>query len=1233
MEACMIKPEVKKKPIKPKPPPKPAQIKRNDPERPEKPAPEVPPRPTHTASPASYLPKPPPKPAQIKINDPETPEIPPPFIPPRPTDAPKPPPKPAQIKRSDPEGLKKAAPVLPPRPTDADPQSLNGDVSGSNDDHSEHSKEKGGFFRFQIWKTSKAPGARTPGQDKELLQTQLSVSNGDLSENNNSKATESLDSELSDTTDNLSENKFHDGELTTSSEALSESKPKERGRIFSAIFKKSPKPAETTEPDENESPDTELLISDDLTENTQEKGGGLFSGLLKKTLKVSLDREAENEPLRSRDELSESNTSKEKNIFSNVFKSLQKPAKGSAEVKEQEVNCENQFSSSSENLNDTADEVKVKRRGLAGLFQRSASNDNLCDEESNTSEEKKLSGSWENLLGAAISKEKTARLTGIFKKSPKPAPRSITSESTSSDSLGNAAEEDLLADSEISVGDNLPDTSSQAKEKKVRFAGMFKKAVKTVQQQKSEDVEAPEEDELGHRRTIKRKRRVVSFRVKKTLPTMPKITVSSQTSDKLPVMEENVELHELNSPQESTIEVQPVEMAAYPTENNLLESDQENDELMEWWNSVKGWTEWNETSHFQEEDEEMAVEQAADRVYLAARLFVHLFNQRGASLQHRILELLSLADGADQFHKKTVSAAVGGGVASVAGSVATITGLILAPFTFGASVIVTAVGISVATAGGITSATANITDTVHSRMDRKKVEKMIQGYQEEIKDIRECLEFVQEGMDTLQEWDFEQYSQSAATKALNHSVKHVVREGGRAGKDLMINTTTLISTVQLLGATGGAVKAAQVISVTTGVMSGLFLALDVFFLAKDSHELRKGAKTQFAAKVREVCKELQDGLLELNKVKTQLQKTMDGIEVEEYEEEVMEIEEDLEWDPKKLAELEQELDLLEEKLDKKVEEEQKKSKEGEKENQKSKEKKKKSTKYGGDPQIMEKEKEGKKEKDEVEGKLKERPEEDKEMKTETSVKAAIEVLKEQVQKKGKKDKETKKQKEKCEHEKDKAKKDAGTKEKTRTEKKVDVKEQREQDDKSTKVDSERWKIERETQRREEMRGRKPDWKPVNTEKEEGSGRIWRKSSRSDSERGSKCELRESDKEKGNSSREMERLGGGATNGTESWRKTEEERAAEDRRAEMARSREQTEMNEGRDSREPERGDERRGSETESKRRQPERKEAEETEKGRRREDGESRRRHREREHTRRGRRPQSSALLGDGLYI
>ncbi|XP_043989630.1 eukaryotic translation initiation factor 3 subunit A-like [Gambusia affinis] len=596
------------------------------------------------------------------------------------------------------------------------------------------------------------------------------------------------------------------------------------------------------------------------------------------------------------------------------------------------MDTERRLSASSENLTDPTG-PKEKKGGLAGIFKRSSSFGNLLDEDKNifsgmfkrsakpaeegsnaTGENTTLFGSTEDLLEANPAKEKTGGFTGFFKKSPKPSPRSVATEdpltkqlSSSWDSLTEAGNDNSSSRQELSAStDNLCDTSSTTKE--------------------GEDATPPAGRRLSRKRTIKKKRRVVSFRVKKTLPRMFK-----EKSSEMPVIEESVEMENLNTPQESTVVVEPVEMAAYPTEESVTQMEQENNELMEWWNSVKGWTEWNETSNFQEEDEQIAMQQAADRVYMAARVFVHFFNQRGASLQHRILELLSMADAADEFHRKTVSAAVGGGVASVAGSVATITGLILAPFTFGTSIIVTAVGIGVATAGSITSATANITDTVHSNMDRKKVEKMIQGYQEEIQDIRKCLEFVQEGMNTLEEWDFEKYSESAAKKALNHNIKHVMKEGGRAGKALMINTDKLISTVQILGAAGGAAKAVKAVSVTTGVMSALFLALDIFFLAKDSHTLHKGAKTKFAAKIRQVCKDLQEGLLELNKVKTQLQKTMDGVEVEEYEdiEEVeVEVEDEFESDPKKLAELEQEIDFLEEKLGKKEEEvEPKKSKE------------------------------------------------------------------------------------------------------------------------------------------------------------------------------------------------------------------------------------------------------------------------------------------------------------------
>ncbi|XP_016517207.1 uncharacterized protein LOC103153182 isoform X2 [Poecilia formosa] len=400
--------------------------------------------------------------------------------------------------------------------------------------------------------------------------------------------------------------------------------------------------------------------------------------------------------------------------------------------------------------------------------------------------------------------------------------------------------------------------------------------------------------EVGNQPTEISRKRTKTFIIKRILP---KSFFGSGSKVKLESANPSSDAQA--QPQED-VEVQTLQLAEVPVPGEGTQLDPLDDEegLLSWWKTVEGWDEWNEAN--QNDDAEEVVEQAADRVFMAARLFVRFFNQRGASLQQRILELLSLADLADNFHKKTVTASVGGGVASVAGSVTTITGLILAPFTAGTSLIVTAVGIGIATAGGLTSASANITDTLHSKTDRKKVEKMIQDYQDEIKDIKDCLEFLQEGMETLEEWNFEKYAESISKKHLNQNVKHVMKEGGRAGKALVINTESLISTVQVLSVAGGAAKAAQVMSVTTGVMSGLFLALDVFFLAKDSMELKKGAKTEFATKIREVCKDLQDGLLELNRIKEELQKTMDGIEVEVEEED----EEMLKSDLKKLIELE-----------------------------------------------------------------------------------------------------------------------------------------------------------------------------------------------------------------------------------------------------------------------------------------------------------------------------------------
>uniref|UniRef100_A0A8C6WGK9 Uncharacterized protein n=1 Tax=Neogobius melanostomus TaxID=47308 RepID=A0A8C6WGK9_9GOBI len=186
-----------------------------------------------------------------------------------------------------------------------------------------------------------------------------------------------------------------------------------------------------------------------------------------------------------------------------------------------------------------------------------------------------------------------------------------------------------------------------------------------------------------------RPRRTMTFRIKTILPSRLFGSGGAQSTEASEA--------QAQTQTEEVVEVETLQFADLNSEGTVLDPLDDEDGLLSWWQTVEGWDQWNEST--QNSDAEEAVEEAADRVFMAARLFVRLFNKRGGSLQQRVLELLSMADAADNFHKKTVTASVGGGVASVAGSITTITGLILAPFTAGASLIVTAVGIGVATAG------------------------------------------------------------------------------------------------------------------------------------------------------------------------------------------------------------------------------------------------------------------------------------------------------------------------------------------------------------------------------------------------------------------------------------------------------------------------------------------------------------------------------------------------------
>lgn len=103
------------------------------------------------------------------------------------------------------------------------------------------------------------------------------------------------------------------------------------------------------------------------------------------------------------------------------------------------------------------------------------------------------------------------------------------------------------------------------------------------------------------------------------------------------------------------------------------------------------------------------------------RVFNKVFTERAEVLWQYIVMLHTIADNISQFHQKAKITGITGGTTAAVGGVTAVAGLVLAPFTFGASLVMTAVGVGVATAGGITSASAAISDNVNNMHDRKKV--------------------------------------------------------------------------------------------------------------------------------------------------------------------------------------------------------------------------------------------------------------------------------------------------------------------------------------------------------------------------------------------------------------------------------------------------------------------------------------------------------------------------------
>ncbi len=226
-----------------------------------------------------------------------------------------------------------------------------------------------------------------------------------------------------------------------------------------------------------------------------------------------------------------------------------------------------------------------------------------------------------------------------------------------------------------------------------------------------------------------------------------------------------------------------------------------------------------------------------------------------AELQTKLHKLRGVADSLESVHHGATIGSLTGGVIGAVGGIASIVGLILSPLTMGASLAVTGIGVGVGTLGGVTAGASNIVNMVNQSSDRKAVRSIIKEFEEKMNAVVTWLQEISNSLQTLKS-----LCDSADTgdSQLNEDF---VRLGLSAGKGLG-GIAELVRLVQVMKVSKVAAQTSRIVrvaEVATGILSGLFVAVDIFFIAMDAREIQDIRQAKAAEEGGATCSKTETG--------------------------------------------------------------------------------------------------------------------------------------------------------------------------------------------------------------------------------------------------------------------------------------------------------------------------------------------------------------------------------------
>lgn len=267
-----------------------------------------------------------------------------------------------------------------------------------------------------------------------------------------------------------------------------------------------------------------------------------------------------------------------------------------------------------------------------------------------------------------------------------------------------------------------------------------------------------------------------------------------------------------------------------------------------------------------------------ERLKESFRIFDEAYNKHYPNFKALVEEWRVTTDSLEEVHRKCTIGSLSGSVIGAAGGITALVGAILAPFTFGASLIVTGIGVGVGVAGGVTGAASSITNAVQQKSLRENIQRIQQNFTDVtplidsmnalrrvLKTVQKFRVFVSDSSDNMQMLSSVDRSRLVCGTELMHL-------------GLLGNVGRIAAQTARVGRAAAAATAA-----VTGVLSGILVIVDTVFIVKDSidmHQMRQGpvddpdkvksSLLKSIAQMRKTHKDLRNVLMEIEETREEL---------------------------------------------------------------------------------------------------------------------------------------------------------------------------------------------------------------------------------------------------------------------------------------------------------------------------------------------------------------------------